>query len=193
VTAVDITLTHIIEALLNSKNILMDNKILFSLDKPAAYVIINDDNNFCNFYLRLTIDFPDSIIRMIRGKKSKTINDFNNEIAAALQFPYYFGENSAALNDCITDMEWLKGNAYLLMFQNAEDFLCNVSDEQFHNLVELLIATREEWLTPNKYIPRERQPTPFHLLFQCDNENSVFIQRMMRSGLDFKILDNNNN
>lgn len=43
----------------------------------------------------------------IRGKRCKTEDEFFNEVSASFQFPYYFGENWAAMDECLCDLEWL--------------------------------------------------------------------------------------
>lgn len=43
----------------------------------------------------------------IRGKRCKTEDDFFHEISASFQFPYYFGENWAAMDECLCDLEWI--------------------------------------------------------------------------------------
>lgn len=176
------------EASQNFKYSLMEHHKLFDLRKPAVYVTAVNDDSFANLFLQLTIEHKDSIIRIIRGNKSKTIPDFFNEIAAALQFPYYFGENGAAFRDCITDLDWTEGDAYLLMFSHADSFLCDSSDEAFYSIMEIFSDANTEWLTPNQYIPRNRQPTPFHLLFQCADFDSNFIQRLRNAKIDFESL-----
>jgi Barstar (barnase inhibitor) len=37
----------------------------------------------------------------------RTVERLFDEMAAALQFPYYFGENWPAFAECLADMEWL--------------------------------------------------------------------------------------
>lgn len=43
----------------------------------------------------------------VRGKRCKTEDDFFKEISAAFQFPFYFGENWPAMDECLCDLEWL--------------------------------------------------------------------------------------
>ncbi len=161
---------------------------LFALGKPCFYMIEMDKPSFHDITLQLTISHKESIIRIIRGKKSKTLHDFFNEIAAALQFPYYFGENGAAFSECITDLDWLEGDAYLLIIDDAH-ILLQDSEEDFCMFLQYLESANEEWLTPNKYIPRQRQPTPFHVLFQCTMDNSVgFSQRLTSAHIQFEQL-----
>jgi len=43
----------------------------------------------------------------LRGSKMKDYQGLYNEFGAALQFPYYFGENWNAFDECIKDLSWL--------------------------------------------------------------------------------------
>ncbi len=167
----------------------MDYDKLFKLGKPSFYTITMDEPSFADLYLQLTERSRGAVIKTIRGKKSRTVSDFFNEIAAAMQFPYYFGENWAALDDCIADLDWIEGDAYLLMVSQANLLLDDVNSESFRVLIQILSSANEKWLTPNQYIPRNRQPTPFHVLFQCsESDISAFSQRLAHSGGEFEIL-----
>ena len=147
-----------------------------------------DKPPFHDITLQLTNSHIESVIRRIRGRKSETLPDFFNEIAAALQFPYYFGENGAAFSECITDLDWLEGDAYLLIIEDAHAFLED-SEEDLRIILQYLESANEEWLMPNKYIPRRRQPTPFHVLFQCTVESRVgFSQRLTSAHIQFEEL-----
>jgi hypothetical protein len=55
---------------------------------------------------------------------------FFDQLAPALQFPYYFGENWNALWDCIADLSRLKGSSLLVVFDAAEHLLSE-SDRGF--------------------------------------------------------------
>jgi hypothetical protein len=148
-----------------------------------------DVSQFANLYLQLPNRNPGAIIRMIRGKKSQTMFDFFDEIAAALQFPYYFGENWAAFDECITDLDWVEGNAYLCMVNDAHLFFSQAEIEDFRILIRILSNANTEWLTPNQYIPRDRQPTPFHVLFQClESDVAALSQRLAQVEGEFEIL-----
>ena len=54
----------------------------------------------------------------IRGSRCKTENDFFCEISAALQFPWYFGENWAAFDECLCDLEWLSFQELLIVIDD---------------------------------------------------------------------------
>lgn len=55
----------------------------------------------------------------IRGSRCQTEVDFFREISAALQFPWYFGENWAAFDECMCDLEWL---SFQRLFLVIDDF-----------------------------------------------------------------------
>lgn len=42
-------------------------------------------------------------------------------IAAALDFPDWFGHNWDALADCLDDLEWLPADAYVILFENVTE------------------------------------------------------------------------
>jgi hypothetical protein len=45
------------------------------------------------------------VVRSVRGRKMTTTAQLYDEFAAALQFPPYFGENWAAFDECLSDMD----------------------------------------------------------------------------------------
>src|SRR5262249_52404434 len=92
---------------------MQQDKVL-RLGKPCFYVVGLGDDAFANLQLQMVHTHPRAVVRVIRGRKSRTVRAFFDEVSAALQFPYYFGENWAAFDECITDLDWLAGDAYLL-------------------------------------------------------------------------------
>lgn len=48
--------------------------------------------------------------------------EFLRRIAAALQFPDWFGHNWDALADCLSDMAWLPAAGYVIILEHADGF-----------------------------------------------------------------------
>jgi hypothetical protein len=168
----------------------MSQEQLFTLGKPCFYTIEADVSAFQDLTMQLTCTYKESVTRIIRGNKSKTVQSFFDECAASLQFPYYFGENWSAFDECITDLDWLEGDAYLLMINNASALLCEASPEDFGTLLRIFAKANDEWLTPNTYIPRNQNPTPFHVVFQCAAEDILpFTQRLTSFNVLFAQLE----
>jgi hypothetical protein len=58
------------------------------------------------------------------------------------------------------------GDAYLVLISHADLLLSDADPEEFQSLVTMLANANVEWVTPNAYMPRQRPPTPFHVLLQ---------------------------
>lgn len=55
----------------------------------------------------------------LRGSRCKTEDAFFQEISAAFQFPFYYGENWPATDECLCDLEWLNASALYIV---VDDF-----------------------------------------------------------------------
>ncbi len=66
---------------------------------------------------------PGRIDRIIRGKRCTMDKELFQEFAAALQFPYYFGENWNAFDECISDLNWLDVECCSIAITNCDQLL----------------------------------------------------------------------
>ena len=62
------------------------------------------------------------------GQQNEIASGLFDEIAAACQFPYYFGENWPAFAECLGDMSWLNSSRFVLIITHFEEVLV---DEKF--------------------------------------------------------------
>ncbi|MFE9786255.1 barstar family protein [Nocardia salmonicida] len=64
-------------------------------------------------------------VRELRGAKMRTMAELFDEFAAAFQFPYYFGANKDAFDECLRDLDDFVGDApgYVVMVRTADDLL----------------------------------------------------------------------
>lgn len=64
-------------------------------------------------------------VRRVRGSKMPTVAAVYDEFAAALQFPYYFGANKDAFDECLRDWrDWLgDAPALILVIRDADALL----------------------------------------------------------------------
>jgi hypothetical protein len=92
-------------------------------NKPSSFFLLEgSDAALDPFTLRHA---EGRAVRLIRGRKCHTKQAFFDEVGAALQFPYYFGENWDAFDECINDLTWLPAQEYILIISNAEQLLMN--------------------------------------------------------------------
>jgi hypothetical protein len=112
----------------------------------------------------------ENIYRIIRGKRCLDEDSLHQEWAAALQFPYYYGHNWDALDECINDLHWLKGKQYLFCITNIDSVLKN-DLSSLKTFFYLLKTTTMTWREP---VPEDvdsrwtNKPIPFHILLHCE-------------------------
>lgn len=152
-----------------------------------------DKNEFDNLLLKYRqITTTSLIVKLLRGAKMKTTTTLDNEFSAALQFPSYFGGNWDAFDECISDLEWLPGDGYILAINDTQDLLLDESCKQLSILLKILINNFEEWSKPldlNEAWGREAKP--FHFLFQYEEQyRDVVRERFKEVGLN---IDNYHN
>jgi|SRR5579884_2902893 len=106
--------------------------------------------------------------RMLRGKKMGSLQKLYDEFAAALQFPYYFGDNIPALDECLADLEWLPADAYILFIFDSPLLLVSESQATLTVVLETLRDVQETWNTKHPATSAAAgSGIPFHVVFQC--------------------------
>lgn len=74
------------------------------------------------------------------GRKEQLLNHFAN----TLNFPSHFGQNWDALEECLTDLEWVDGEGYVLYYDHIDPLLAEHPD-QFETLLEILQDAVDSW------------------------------------------------
>ena len=77
--------------------------------------------------------WPDGVIvREVRGPAMRTVAGIFSEFAAAFQFPYYFGHNKDAFDECMRDLDEFVGPAsrYLVVVREAAELLADAPAER---------------------------------------------------------------
>lgn len=75
--------------------------------------------------------------RVVRGQRCQSEAALFKEWSAALQFPYYFGNNWDAFEECVNDLNWIPGRGHLILIANAHRVLPGPR-ERFDLLTEIL-------------------------------------------------------
>lgn len=80
----------------------------------------------------------------LRGKRCVDEPAFFWEVSASFQFPWYFGENWAAFDECICDLEWLQFKSIFIV---VDDFSIIFGGNQIlqNTLVKYLSVMDEYW------------------------------------------------
>jgi hypothetical protein len=134
---------------------------------PWLHLFVATESDACDL-LRglLKVDKPRLAARRVRGNKARTAQAWFDECAAALQFPWYFGENWNAFDECITDLEWLPADTYVLLIMDGSHLLEAETPQNLSLLFTALESAGREWAKPVAgQFPRP--PKAFHVLIQC--------------------------
>ena len=78
------------------------------------------------------------------GKNIARKEQLLNHAATALRFPADFGHNWDALEECLTDLEWVDADGYVIYYDHI-DGLLGAHPDQFETLVEILRDAVESW------------------------------------------------
>ena len=88
----------------------------------------------------------DEVVDATRGSKLVVVpiafadkDALLRNVACALDFPDWFGQNWDALEDCLTDLSWRTGGGEVLIFEGAEN------RDDFGILVDVLRSSAEFW------------------------------------------------
>ena len=100
---------------------------------------------------------------------------FFDEIAATLKFPDYFGHNLDALDECLSDLEWLRENGWVLVFLNADNLLNEEKDSESRKLVKLLDNIGVEWSQNRFNGINTINRRPFHSIFHAIPSNEQIL------------------
>jgi Barstar (barnase inhibitor) len=110
-------------------------------------------------------------LKIIHGAKCQSTSGLLTECARALDFPDYFGHNWDALEECLTDLEWLPAKGYILLITDAG---CVLPDdaEEYETFLEILRDAGEAWGTGQAGMGT-RRATPFHVLFAVSDREKA--------------------
>lgn len=118
-------------------------------------------------------------VRTVRGAKMRSTVALMSEVSAALQFPQYFGENWAALDECLADMEWLLPcRGIVLLVGDAELVLVDEEAEALEAFVATLRNASNEYGEPIELGEAwDRPAVPFHVVLQAVGDASADASR----------------
>ncbi|XIH15175.1 hypothetical protein C1N83_20805 [Priestia aryabhattai] len=155
---------------------------LIKLGAPYFHIAVGDTTSLSNLQVQAR-ELNKTEFKVIRGKKCRNITGLMDEWAAALQFPDYFGENWAAFDECLNDLDWLPADKYILFIMDAH-LIFKGKKKTFEILIDILKNTIQEWTEGRYYDSFPTEPTPFHIIFQCsDIHKEIFQKRLVNAGI----------
>jgi RNAse (barnase) inhibitor barstar len=142
----------------------------FSVGRPHFHHFAGEIANLDRYITRLRFETGASMaVRLLRGQNMETMDCFYDELAAALQFPLYFGRNWNALKECLLDLDWMPSDGYLLAFSDASSVLKGTEEGDTEAFWALLSRISDEWAAGASLGGGlERKPTPFHVVLHTE-------------------------
>jgi RNAse (barnase) inhibitor barstar len=152
------------------------------LPHPICYVSAEPQAVYETYIGGFATGLPSYRVIFARGNEMETLEGFYREVSAAWQFPYYFGYNSAAVVDCLSDLAWMPARRYHFVVLQADRLLCRENDSElqgfFKDILEVARRWREDMVA---LVPSEGEPISFDLLLQVgENQEKDFRRRIGR-------------
>lgn len=125
-------------------------------------------------------------VRLVRGRKMRTLSGLFDEFAAALQFPLYFGENKDAFDECITELEGLPvSRGHVVTIMEPDQVLVDERDDDLDWLVRSLESAAAGWSHPVELGEWwDRPAVPFHVVLAGEHDAmKVAIRRWSSGGI----------
>lgn len=156
-------------------------------DTPWCYFVVSPLRSADAFARTLALEQPVTdqcvVARIIQGGHCHTPQTLFQEWSAALQFPYYFGHNWNAFDECLTDLEWLPGSCYVFIVTCIDSVLPDL-DRDFTVFVQSLKWASQEWKIPNRY-NTNWPAAPFTVVFHAEpGEAEAALTRLRVAGAD---------
>ncbi len=164
-------------------------ELLQSIESPWLHYCVMDISPITDITFQLRSEYIAKFITLrLRGNKMRSVSSLFNEFGAALQFPYYFGENWNAFDECIKDLSWLYAPGYVLIIHNADQLLIESADSegQMQSLLKILNSAAKEWSIPvAKGVAWDRPSKPFHVILQVTPDKvDDFRIRLIKTGVN---------
>jgi hypothetical protein len=168
-------------------------ELFLRTEPPQTHICVADASAVTNLALTLHKECRAQFVTLkLRGCKMRSVRSLFSEWGAALQFPYYFGENWNAFEECVKDLDWLDAPGFVFIVLNADEVLIEAdnADDQILSLMTILEAAAKEWSKPIQQGEKWDRPSkPFHLVFQADpTKVEAFRLRLKRIGANFSNL-----
>ena len=110
---------------------------------------------------------------ILDGRKMHDYDEVYDEFSRVMSFPDYFGRNLNALDECLSDLEWLGLDSYIIFINNADEVLKSEAEGGFDGLIEIFVNAAKEFSMPvNMGEAWDRGAVPFHVILQS-NKNSL--------------------
>jgi Barstar (barnase inhibitor) len=159
---------------------LLNTRELTSVSDESIYFVLSTVRRIEEFFYPAMYNNRDIVAKILRAEFCTTVHDLFVHWSSVLQFPSYFGWNWPAFSECLTDLEWLDGEGYILLITSANLLLWRDRDE-LQTFWRILMNAASYWKQPNfsetisgpngSTILKRPTAFPFSVILQADPAN----------------------
>jgi hypothetical protein len=140
---------------------------LLDPDSPWALLAIGPESSLDGFAGEC---LAGTECRIVRGGNCRDSVQLFREWAAALQFPYYFGHNWDAFEECIRDLDWLCAQRLFIFVSHVDEVLAS-EPERYVTLMDILGSAVNDRQAQRGRV--EDRPELVRVILHADALNSV--------------------
>jgi hypothetical protein len=152
-------------------------------DSTGSILILEADTTSLSYFMEyLNRAYSQHfVIYGIRGNKCASLSALFNEWAAALQFPFYFGENLNAFADCMGDLIRANPTNHIIVVSKAGNLLLDDPD-CLTEFFDVLSCVPDYW--KQRYYPTQNHQ--FKLILQDSSDKAAELRsRLQQIAIDF--------
>jgi len=154
----------------------MDDAVFCALDAPSDIL--------ANASAKLLQD--GAYVRWLMGSRMTNKSSLLDEFSAALQFPYYFGSNWDAFDECLQQMVIPDLHSIILLIYDANRVLQS-QPEQLQTFIASIEDARHAYQRPAfQGMPWQHFCVPFHIILQA---NAKDVTKWREAGASIAWLD----
>jgi RNAse (barnase) inhibitor barstar len=134
---------------------------LYEIKKPIIYYLNKEEFNQT---LQVIKKNNDLLYGLIDGTKCPNERDMFIRFQQVFKFPYYFGHNWDALDECISDLDWLdtdKFKGIVILISNTKELL-KENKEDLKILYGAFDYAYGEWSEDDQWGHKQ----PFHVIME---------------------------
>ncbi len=143
---------------------------LLSANEGKFYLVSGRERDLDIFKNKFLVHQKNNVlIRIFRGQRCGSKKSLYQEFAAAMQFPYYFGHNWDAFDECINDLNWLPANKYVILITNFHEVLSE-NPEDLSIFMDIIKETIRKWVKETRNNIPNQTPVAFTVILHCEPE-----------------------
>ncbi len=150
------------------------NKVVTTIGSPWVVKTTMDATCFLNSLLVDNVNGFERGLFIFDARKMHSYSSFYDEMCEVMHFPDYFGRNLNALDECLSDLDWLECDRYIIYIANADELLMQENEDDVEKLVELFEKIAQEWSNPVSLGEAwDRDAIPFHVILQITKKTNL--------------------